>query len=84
LTHYHKLSFPKAVELLAETTQTPLPQQQSPTTASATWKQTNPQVKQSQPSATEKAESFMPKLKKDPIYQQIFNLAAQFYHQQLF
>jgi DNA primase len=83
LMHYHKLSFPKAVELLAEITRTPLPQQQSPTQASATVQQTNHQAQQVQPSAAETVEPSLPKLNKDPICQQIFNLAAQFYHQQL-
>jgi putative transposase len=84
LVHYHKLPFPKAVELLAEITQPPLPQQQSPTNASATSQQTNHQTQQSQPSAAETADPSLPQLSKDPICQQIFNLTAQFYHQQLF
>ena len=85
LMHYHKLPFPKAVELLAEITQTPLPQQQqSQAKASATSQQANHQGQQSQPSEAETAEPSLPKLSKDPICQQIFNLAAQFYHQQLF
>jgi putative transposase len=84
LMHYHKLPFPKAVELLAEITQTPLPQQQSPTKASATSQQTNHQAKQAQPAEAETADPSLPQLSKDPICQQIFNRAAQFYHQQLF
>jgi putative transposase len=81
LMHYHKLSFPKAVELLAEITQTPLPNQQpspakQPGKSQAT---TPPQAQTDEPS-----ESPLPQLSQDPICQQIFNLAAQFYHQQLF
>jgi len=85
LMHYHKLPFPKAVELLAEITQTPLPHlQQAQTNAAATSQQPNHQVQQSQPSEDETADPSLPQLNKDPICQQIFNLAAQFYHQQLF
>jgi len=84
LMHYHKLSFPKAVELLAEITQTPLPQQQSQTKASATSQQTNHQAKPAQQAEAETADPSLPKLSQDPICQQIFNRAAQFYHQQLF
>jgi len=81
LMHYHKLSFPKAVELLAEITQTSLPHQQpSPSQQPAKSHPTTPQQHQSE----EPSESPLPKLCKDPICQQIFNLAAQFYHQQLF
>jgi putative transposase len=81
LMHYHKLPFPKAVELLAEITQIPLPNQQpSPAKQPGKSRPTIPQ--QSQPD--EPSESPLPQLSKDPICQQIFNLAAQFYHQQLF
>ena len=84
LMHYHKLSFPKAVELLAEITQTPLPQQQSQPKASATAQQTNHPAQHAQPAEAETADPSLPKLSKDPICQQICNRAAQFYHQQLF
>ncbi len=85
LMHYHKLSFPKAVELLAEITQTPLPHlQQAHANTQATSQQTNHQARQAQPAAAETADPSLPKLSQDPICQQIFNRAAQFYHQQLF
>jgi len=85
LMHYHKLAFSKAVELLAEIAQTPLlHHQQAQAKAPVTSQQTNHHAQQSQPSATETAEPSLPKLNKDPICQQIFNRAAQFYHQQLF
>ena len=79
LMHYHKLPFPKAVELLAEITQTPLPNQQPSQTKQPGKSQPTP------PKQTQQDEqSDLPQLSKDPICQQIFNLAAQFYHQQLF
>jgi len=81
LMHYHKLPFPKAVELLAEITQIPLPNQQ-PLQAKQPAKSRPTTPQQSQPD--EPSESPLPQLSKDPICQQIFNRAAQFYHQQLF
>jgi DNA primase catalytic core len=81
LMHYHKLPFPKAVELLAEITQTPLPNHQPSSTKPQEQSQTTTPP-QTQPD--EQFESSLPKLNQDPICQQIFNLAAQFYHQQLF
>lgn len=81
LRHYHKLPFPRAVELLAEITHTPLPNQQpSPAKQPGKSHPTIPQ--QIQPE--EQSESPLPQLSQDPICQQIFNRAAQFYHQQLF
>jgi putative transposase len=81
LMHYHQLPFPKAVALLAEITQTPLPNQPS----SPTKQQDKSQPKTSpQTPPDEQSDPPLPQVKKDPIAQQIFNLAAQFYHQQLF
>jgi putative transposase len=81
LMHYHKLPFPKAVELLAEITQTPLPNQQPFQTKKQGKSQPKP-PKQTPPD--EQSDPPLPQVNKDPICQQIFNLAAQFYHQQLF
>lgn len=66
LRYYHKLPFPKAVELLAEITQIALPDQQpSPANQPGKSHPTTPQPDQSD----EQAESPLPPLSKDPICQ---------------
>jgi len=79
LMSYLKLSFPQAVVKLAEITNTPLPNQQKspvPATGHSQQTQAQQQANNSDPQLT--------KVSKNPISQQIFNLAAEFYHQQLF
>jgi len=79
LMSYLGLLFPQAVVKLAEITNTPLPKKEiSP--APATGKSQQTQAQQ-QPEITDPK---LPKVSKDPTCQQIFNLAAEFYHQQLF
>lgn len=73
LMKYHNLTFSKAVEFLAQTTQTPLPQKQ-------VTKNDNLLTNQNPPKTTN---TLLPNLSKKPILQKIFNLAAGFYHQQL-
>ena len=76
---YFKLSFPQAVVRLAEITNTPLQNQAtSPTPATGESQQT---YAQQQP---EIPDPKLPNVSKDPSCQQIFNLTAEFYHQQLF
>jgi len=87
LMSYHKLSFPEAVEMLAQITHTPLPNQQesqTEVTGGSQHKTNKTQQKQSQKQTTEKSDTLLPQVNKDPICQEIFNLAAEFYHQQLF
>ncbi len=79
LMSYLKLSFPQAVVKLAEITNTPLPnQQKSPASATGHSQQTQAQQ---QP---ENSDPQLAKVSEYPISQQIYNLAAEFYHQQLF
>jgi len=79
LMSYFKLSFPQAVVRLAEITNTPLQNQAtSPTPATGESQQT---YAQQQP---EIPDPKLPNVSKDPSCQQIFNLTAEFYHQQLF
>ena len=87
LMSYQKLSFPQAVEMLAQITNTPLPNQQTSQALATgepqlTIHQT--QQNQAQKQTPEKPDPLLPQINKDPICQQIFNLAAEFYHQQLF
>ena len=83
LMSYFKLSFPQAVVKLTEITNTPLPnQEKSPTPTTGKSQQTQPQ--QSQTQQPEISDPQLPKVSKDPSCQEIFNLAAEFYHQQLF
>lgn len=87
LETFHKLSFPQAVRQLAEITHTPLPNQQSyhaqPAISSSNIEH-QVQVKQAKAQTDESTKSLLPKLEKDPVSQEIFNLAAEFYHRQLF
>ena len=79
LMSYLNLSFPQAVVKLAEITNTPLTNQAkspAPDTGKSQQTQTQQQPEISDPQ--------LPKVSKDPTCQQIFNLAAEFYHQQLF
>ena len=79
LMSYLKVSFPQAVVKLAEITNTPLPNQEispAPATGKSQQTQTQQQV--------ENSDLQLPKVSKYPISQQIFNLTAEFYHQQLF
>lgn len=79
LMSHLNLTFPQAVVKLAEITNTPLPNQaNSPAYATGESKRTQAQQ---QP---ENSDPQIAKVSKDPISQQIFNLAAEFYHQQLF
>jgi|GEM_PF-74505 len=87
LMSYFKLSFPQAIVKLAAITQTPLPDQKgSQSKATAKYQPANvkPQQKETHKQPSEDCDPPMLKVSKDPICQQIFNLAAQFYHQQLF
>ena len=82
LMSYFNLLFPQAVVKLAEITNTPLPnQEKSPAPATGKSQHTTHQTNPLQP---EISDLKLPKLQKDPTCQQIFNLAAEFYHQQLF
>ena len=87
LMSYFKLSFPQAIVKLAEITQTPLSNQdkfQSREIAKFQAADLKVQQNETHKKTSENCEPSIPKLSKDPICQQIFNCAAQFYHQQLF
>ena len=87
LMAYFKLSFPQAIERLAEITQTPLPNQkesQSRETAKSQVADLKVQQNKTHKQPSEDCDPPMPKVEKDLICQQIFNFAARFYHQQLF
>jgi len=79
LKSYLNLSFPQAVVKLAEITNTLLPNhEKSPVSATGKFQQTQAQQQ------AEICDPQLTKISKHPISQQIFNLAAEFYHQQLF
>jgi putative transposase len=87
LRAFHQLSFPQAVVRLAEITQTPLPQQ--PKDSAKTKNNLSDIIRETQPIAslepTANSETPLPpQPEPEPISQEIFDLAAEFYHQQLF
>ena len=88
LMSHKRLSFPKAVELLAEITHTPLPtnqKEQYPVNETSKHKTTQTHSKPpAEKLSSEISPSTITNVINDPVSQQIFNLAAEFYHQQLF
>lgn len=84
LQAFHKLSFPQAVVRLAEITQTPLPQQ--PNNSAKTKSNSADCIAKTPPKSSPEpaAKDELVKVGQDQVSQEIFDLAAEFYHQQLF